>query len=120
MAEVVKPVASYTQRSDGTADEYAELGNFGAPEMMFGNSSHNRYGNNSYGNKRKNHASAAPMEKLGSNEQNQTKGKHLCPRCREGSLRQIKGANGLFWGCSNYPRCTATFDDYKGMPLLNP
>ena len=63
-----------TQRSDGTADEYAELGNFGAPEMMFGNSSHNRYGNNSYGNKRKNHASAAPMEKLGSNEQNQTKG----------------------------------------------
>lgn len=42
----------------------------------------------------------------------------LCPRCREGHLRRIKGRNGDFWGCSNYPLCTATYDDGKGKPVL--
>ena len=42
----------------------------------------------------------------------------LCPRCKEGQLRQIKGRNGVFWGCSNYPRCTATYDDIKGKPNI--
>ena len=44
--------------------------------------------------------------------------KYLCPRCREGHLRRIRGKNGAFWGCSNYPRCTATFDDSHDKPLL--
>lgn len=43
---------------------------------------------------------------------------YLCPRCREGHLRKINGKNGVFWGCSNYPHCTATFDDAKGKPVL--
>lgn len=40
----------------------------------------------------------------------------LCPRCREGQLRRINGKNGAFWGCTNYPHCTATYDDIKGKP----
>ena len=43
---------------------------------------------------------------------------YLCPRCREGRLRRIQGKNGSFWGCTNYPQCTATFDDQRGKPLL--
>ena len=42
----------------------------------------------------------------------------LCPRCREGRLRLVHGRNGDFWGCSNYPRCTATYDDQQGQPLV--
>ncbi|MBR6267662.1 MAG: DNA topoisomerase 3 [Selenomonadaceae bacterium] len=61
--------------------------------------------------------SARPMERMAKEEQSKKTG-ILCPRCREGSLRLIKGRNGSFWGCSNYPRCTATFDDDKG-PVLN-
>jgi len=63
-------------------------------------------------------ASAAPMEHL-SSEDKKADSKYLCPKCREGSLRRIKGRNGNFWGCSNYPRCTATFDDEKNMPVFN-
>ncbi len=61
-------------------------------------------------------ASARPMEIMGKGSR---KSDILCPKCREGSLRIIKGRNGSFWGCSNYPRCTATFDDDKGKPVLN-
>ena len=43
----------------------------------------------------------------------------LCPHCREGHLRRIHGRNGYFWGCSNYPRCTMTYDDQHGAPVLN-
>ena len=42
----------------------------------------------------------------------------LCPRCKEGSLRLLQGRNGNFWGCTNYPRCTATFDDEQGKPVF--
>ena len=42
----------------------------------------------------------------------------LCPRCREGRLRLVHGRNGDFWGCSNYPRCTASYDDQQGQPLV--
>lgn len=72
--------------------------------------------------------SAMPMEKLAIKEEsirknggkvNSDDNKFLCPRCREGHLRSIKGRNGVFWGCTNYPRCTATFDDEKGAPRLN-
>ena len=66
-------------------------------------------------------ASAAPMEKYAGNttDHGEAGHKYLCPKCREGSLRRIQGKNGAFWGCSNYPRCTATFDDEKDMPVLN-
>ena len=44
--------------------------------------------------------------------------KHLCPHCKDGNLRRIHGRNGWFWACSNYPHCTATYDDNNGMPVL--
>ncbi|MEE0481348.1 MAG: DNA topoisomerase, partial [Mitsuokella jalaludinii] len=59
--------------------------------------------------------SASPMEHM---EKDAASSSFLCPRCREGHLRSIHGKNGVFWGCSNYPRCTATFDDDHGKPLL--
>ena len=66
--------------------------------------------------------SASPMEqskKAGTLDKGADKNKYLCPRCREGHLHLHKGKNGPFWGCSNYPRCTATFDDNKGTPFLD-
>jgi DNA topoisomerase-3 len=67
--------------------------------------------------------SASPMEHMEENatakaKDSKDRDKYLCPRCREGHLRQIRGKNGMFWGCTNYPRCTATFDDEKGKPVL--
>ena len=47
-----------------------------------------------------------------------TENTYLCPKCREGNLRKIRGRNGSFWGCTNYPRCTATFDDSRDGPVL--
>lgn len=74
-----------------------------------------------YGNKPK--ATAAPLENMekstADNKGAGTKEKILCPRCREGQLRRLKGKNGTFWGCTNYPMCTATFDDEHGKPLLS-
>jgi DNA topoisomerase III len=68
---------------------------------------------------RKPHASARPMEQLGRQSAEPVSGKeYRCPRCREGKLRCIQGKNGAFWGCTNYPRCTATFDDAQGQPVL--
>ena len=67
--------------------------------------------------------SASPLEHMKENEKagskKEDKDKYLCPRCREGHLRQLRGKNGVFWGCSNYPHCTATFDDSHGKPLLS-
>ena len=62
--------------------------------------------------------SASPLEKA-AKENKAADDKYLCPKCREGHLRLIRGKNGSFWGCTNYPRCTATFDDSKGMPRLD-
>ena len=59
--------------------------------------------------------SAAPMERM---ERSSITGKFLCPHCKEGYLRFVRGKNGCFWGCSNYPSCTATFDDTNGKPVL--
>lgn len=42
----------------------------------------------------------------------------LCPRCRAGRLHLVHGRNGDFWGCSNYPRCTASYDDQQGHPAI--
>jgi len=40
---------------------------------------------------------------------------YACPNCLK-LMRQIKGQNGLFWGCTGYPRCTATLPDDGGKP----
>ncbi|MDM8142335.1 DNA topoisomerase 3 [Megamonas hypermegale] len=48
----------------------------------------------------------------------QASSKYLCPHCKDGNLRRIHGRNGWFWACSNYPHCTATYDDNNGMPVL--
>ena len=43
--------------------------------------------------------------------------KHVCPTCKKGHLRKRKGKDGPFWGCSNYPDCTASFKDKGGKPV---
>lgn len=47
------------------------------------------------------------------------KSPYLCPHCKDGSLNLVRGRNGNFWGCSNYPYCTATYDDANGLPVLS-
>ena len=59
--------------------------------------------------------SAMPLEKQAKQQANS---KYLCPHCKDGNLRRIHGRNGWFWACSNYPHCTATYDDNNGMPVL--
>ena len=59
--------------------------------------------------------SAMPLEKQA---KQQASSKYLCPHCKDGNLRRIHGRNGWFWACSNYPHCTATYDDNNGMPVL--
>jgi len=61
--------------------------------------------------------SASPLEKA-AKDRSTGDNQYLCPKCREGHLRLIRGKNGAFWGCTNYPRCTATFDDQKGAPVF--
>ena len=64
--------------------------------------------------------SASPLEHTAGTDAKPAAGDScLCPRCREGKLRRINGKNGAFWGCTNYPHCTATFDDDKGKPVLS-
>lgn len=41
-----------------------------------------------------------------------------CPTCG-GFLQRRKGKTGFFWGCMNYPDCTATFPDEKGKPGIH-
>lgn len=40
---------------------------------------------------------------------------YKCPKCGK-ALRQRKGKNGAFWGCTGYPECNTTFPDKKGKP----
>lgn len=41
---------------------------------------------------------------------------HPCPSCGK-ALRQVRGKNGVFWGCTGYPKCSATLpDDHHGQP----
>jgi ssDNA-binding Zn-finger/Zn-ribbon topoisomerase 1 len=42
-----------------------------------------------------------------------------CPLCGH-QLKQRRGKKGLFWGCSQYPLCTASFADLQGRPRLPP
>lgn len=43
-----------------------------------------------------------------------------CPSCRKGVLQRREGKNGVFWGCSNFPRCRASCDDNNGKPKEMP
>ena len=78
------------------------------------------------------HYSASPMEQLARQargtvarpgaprtEADPPAEEYGCPHCHQGHLRRIHGKNGFFWGCTNYPRCTATFDDRQGRPALD-
>ncbi len=38
-----------------------------------------------------------------------------CPECRK-PMRRIKGKMGPFWGCTGFPKCTATLNDLDGKP----
>ncbi len=69
-----------------------------------------------YNNKPK--ISAAPLEKNQSADKNRTEQQYLCPHCKDGHLHRIHGRNGYFWSCSNYPHCTATYDDVNGLPQI--
>lgn len=40
-----------------------------------------------------------------------------CPQCGH-LLKPRKGKAGLFWGCSQYPLCQASFPDQDGKPRL--
>lgn len=40
-----------------------------------------------------------------------------CPSCSKGFLIKRSGKNGLFWACSCYPDCKATFQDKNGQPV---
>lgn len=62
--------------------------------------------------------SAMPLEKQAKQGTKNVDSKYLCPHCKDGSLRRIHGKNGWFWACSNYPHCTATYDDNNGMPMI--
>ncbi len=43
-----------------------------------------------------------------------------CPVCKQGVLRKMesKKSGGFFWGCTNYPDCTAIFTDDNGKPIV--
>ena len=63
--------------------------------------------------------SASPLENVAKNKNGKDNVlKYLCPHCKTGNLRRIRGKNGWFWACSNYPHCTSTYDDDKGLPIL--
>lgn len=36
--------------------------------------------------------------------------------CGNGFMHRIKGRNGYFWGCTNYPTCRQTLTDEEGKP----
>ena len=38
-----------------------------------------------------------------------------CPKCGSAMVKR-NGKNGIFWGCSNFPRCRTTFDDKNDAP----
>jgi DNA topoisomerase-3 len=42
-----------------------------------------------------------------------------CPNCKVGFIGQRKGANGIFWGCSNHPECKTAYPDKDGQPDLS-
>ncbi|MCI6087177.1 MAG: DNA topoisomerase 3 [Selenomonas sp.] len=107
-------VAYADDRADNqpTAADWDELNTlFGPPEPYVPKQWHNWNDKPKY--------SASPMEKMGEETEHDTADAQIaCPHCQKGHLRKLRGKNGVFWGCSNYPRCTATFDDAGGKPVL--
>jgi len=48
-----------------------------------------------------------------------TKKRFKCPTCDDGALYQIKGKNGLFWGCTNFKNgCKTTHHDKENKPVI--
>jgi ssDNA-binding Zn-finger/Zn-ribbon topoisomerase 1 len=41
-----------------------------------------------------------------------------CPQCAH-LLKQRKGKTGVFWGCSQYPLCQASFPDHDDEPRFD-
>jgi DNA topoisomerase III len=41
-----------------------------------------------------------------------------CPKCKKNKLVKRNGKNGVFWGCSGFPKCKATFFDNLGKPRI--
>ncbi len=73
---------------------------------------------NMYKNKEKYSATSIGQTKENKNNKINKIEKYLCPHCKTGNLRRIRGKNGWFWSCSNYPHCTASYDDDKGIRIL--
>ena len=43
-----------------------------------------------------------------------------CPKCKKGYLIKRHGKNEDFYGCNNYPDCSATYESGKtGLPVIN-
>ena len=40
---------------------------------------------------------------------------HLCASCKK-PLRRIIGKMGPFWGCTGFPQCKVSFNDFEGRP----
>lgn len=59
--------------------------------------------------------SAKPLEQAPTSK---TPSPYTCPHCKTGNLTRRRGRNGYFWGCSNYPHCTSTYDDIDNKPVL--
>ena len=49
--------------------------------------------------------------------QEQAAAQYPCPKCGS-NLRKIKGKEGMFWGCSGYPSCRASYPNGKNKPML--
>ena len=95
-----------------TEEEMAEYqANYGSSAKSF------RSFGNGWNGEDKPKYSASPMEHW-QDTGGKTENKYVCPRCKDGHLRRIQGRNGAFWGCTNYPRCVATFDDSRDGPVL--
>lgn len=45
---------------------------------------------------------------------------HKCPKCKEGFLVPRQGSKGKFWGCNNYPKCSAAYPDENDAPNTKP
>ena len=40
-----------------------------------------------------------------------------CPKCKKGKMRERKSAKGVFYGCSNYPKCKNAVNDLKELVM---
>lgn len=62
--------------------------------------------------------SSKEIDKIKSSENIFKSNAQKCPSCDTGYLIRKKGKDNFFWGCSNYPECSKTFNDNKGKPDL--